>query len=194
MLVAALSGLPLPLVPLQLLWINVVTDGLPALALVLDPPDADVLQRPPRSPNEPMLWKAQRQFILITGVLQAAATLSIYLWALETRGLSEARNLAFSVLVFGELFRAFTARSTTKLFWEVGVLTNIRLLAVIVFSVLLQIALHHFPIAQRVLNTGPLSAADCVLTMGVALVPVAVIELAKLVRRWSGRSRIVKHV
>ena len=194
MLVAALSGLPLPLVPLQLLWINVVTDGLPALALVLDPPDADVLQRPPRSPNEPMLGKAQWQFILITGVLQAAATLGIYLWALETRGLSEARNLAFSVLVFGELFRAFTARSTTKLFWEVGVLTNVRLLAVIAFSVLLQIALHHFPIAQRVLDIGPLSTADCVLTIGVALVPVAVIELAKLVRRWRGRSQIVRHV
>ena len=182
MLVAALSGLPLPLVPLQLLWINVVTDGLPALALVLDPPDDDALQRPPRSPDEPMLGKAQWQFILVTGLLQAAATFSVYLWALDARSLSEARNLAFSVLVFGELLRAVTARSATRPVWAVDLFTNVRLLIVIVFSFALQILLHHFPLAQRVLDIGPLSAADCVLTIGVALVPVVIIELAKLVR------------
>ena len=183
MLVAALSGLPLPLVPLQLLWINVVTDGVPALALVLDPPEQDVLMRPPRSPNEPMLGAAQWRFILATGVLQAAVTLSVYRWALETRELQEARNLAFSVLVFGELFRALAARSTDKVFWEVGVFTNVRLLIVIVLSVILQYSLHHLEIAQRVLEITPLSARDCALTIGAALVPVTIIELTKLLRR-----------
>ncbi len=185
MLVAALSGLPLPLVPLQLLWINVVTDGLPALALVLDPPDADVLQRPPRSPDEAMLGLAQWQFIIITGVLQAAATLGMYVWALETRSIPEARNFAFSVLVFGELFRAFTARSTTRLFWEVGVFTNVRLLIVILCSAVLQVALHHIPLAQRVLDLAPLTLTTCVLTIAVALIPIALIEVAKLIRRRS---------
>lgn len=183
MLVAALSGLPLPLVPLQLLWINVVTDGVPALALVLDPPEQDVLMRPPRSPEEPMLGRVQWRFIVLTGVLQAAVTLSVYLWALETRELPEARNLAFSVLVFGELFRALAARSTDKVFWEVGVFTNVRLLIVVVLSVLLQYALHHIPIAQRMLDITPLSARDCALTIGAGLVPVTVIELTKLLRR-----------
>ena len=189
MLVAALVGLPMPLLPLQLLWINVVTDGVPALALVLDPPDEDVLQRPPRHPHESMLGRAQWQFILITGLLQAAATLSIFLWALKARDLTEARNLAFSVLVFGELFRAFSARSTTRLFFEVGIFTNVRLVGVILVSVLLQIALHHIPLAQAALNIGPLSTADCLLTMAVALVPVALIELSKLVRRRARGSR-----
>ncbi len=188
MLVAALVGLPLPLVPLQLLWINVVTDGLPALALVLDPPDEDVLQRPPRHPDEPMLGRAQWQFVIITGLLQAAATLSVFLWALRARDLAEARNLAFSVLVFGELFRAFAARSATRLFWEVGVFTNVRLLVVVVFSAFLQIALHHMPLAQAALQIGPLSAADCALTMALGLVPVSLIELSKVVRR-RGRGR-----
>ena len=187
MLVASLAGLPLPLAPVQLLWINVVTDGVPALALVLDPPDEDVLQRPPRHPDEAMLGRAQWQFIIITGLLQATVTLSMFLWALKARDLAEARNLAFSVLVFGELFRAFSARSTTRLFWEVGVFTNVRLLVVILFSVLLQIALHHIPLAQATLDIGPLSAADCALTMAVAVVPVALIELSKVVRRRNAR-------
>jgi Ca2+-transporting ATPase len=133
MLVAALGGLPLPLLPLHLLWINVVTDGLPALALVVDPSEDDVLQRPPRHPDEPMLGRAEWRFIITTGLLQATATLGVFVWALNARDLSEARNLAFSVLVFGELFRAFAARSTTRVFWEVGAFTNVRLLAVVVF-------------------------------------------------------------
>ena len=187
MLVAALGGWPLPLLPLHLLWINVVTDGLPALALVVDPPEDDVLQRPPRHPEEPMLGREQWQFIVITGLLQAVATLSVFVWALNARDLVEARNLAFSVLVFGELFRAFAARSTTRVFWEVGVFTNVRLLGVVVFSVLLQLGIHHIPVAQSIFEIGPLSGADCALTLLVALAPVTVIELGKLVRRWTRR-------
>ena len=187
MLVAALSGLPLPLLPLHLLWINVVTDGLPALALVVDPPEHDVMQRPPRHPDEPMLGRAEWRFIITTGLLQAAATLGVFVWALNARDLSEARNLAFSVLVFGELFRAFSARSTTKMFWEVGVFTNLRLLGVVVFSILMQLGIHYIPAAQAVFDVGPLSAADCALTLLVALGPVTVIETSKLVRRWGAR-------
>ena len=184
MLTAALVGWPLPLLPLHLLWINVVTDGLPALALVVDPPEEDVLDRPPRQPDEPMLGRSQWQFIAMTGLLQAIATLSVFVWALNARDIVEARNLAFSVLVFGELFRAFAARSTTRVFWEVGALTNARLLGVVVFSVLLQLGIHHIPAAQALFEIGPLSAADCALTLLVGLVPVTAIEVSKLARRW----------
>ena len=187
MLVAAVGGLPLPLLPLHLLWINVVTDGLPALTLVVDPPEEDVLQRPPRHPDEPMLGRAQWHYVIATGLLQAAATLGVFIWALSARDLIEARNLAFSVLVFGELFRAFAARSTTRVFWEVGVLTNRWLLGVVLFSVLMQLGMHYIPAAQAVFEIGPLSIADCALTVLVALGPVTVIELSKLIRRWHTR-------
>ena len=190
MLVAAVIGFPLPLLPLHLLWINVVTDGLPALALVVDPPEADLLQRPPRDPEEPMLGLEQWKFIITTGLLQAGTTLAVFLWALTARDLSEARNLAFSVLVFGELFRAFAARSTSRVFWEVGALTNLRLLGVVVFSVLLQLGIHHVPAAQRVFDIQALSLADCGLTLVVALIPVTVVELAKLINR--GRRVLVR--
>jgi Ca2+-transporting ATPase len=107
----------------------------------------------------------------------------MFVWALNARDLSEARNLAFSVLVFGELFRAFAARSTTRVFWEVGAFTNLRLLGVVVVSVLLQLGIHHIPVAQDIFEIGALSAADCALTLLVALAPVTVIELSKLARR-----------
>jgi P-type Ca2+ transporter type 2C len=189
MLAAALAGLPLPLLPLHLLWINIVTDGLPALALVVDPPETDVLHRPPRHPDEPMLGRDEWRLIVVTGLLQAGVTLGVFAWALDARDLSDARNLAFSVLVFGELFRAFAARSTTRVFWEVGVFTNLRLLGVVVVSVVMQLGIHHIPAAQAVFEIGPLSAADCGLTLVLALVPVTIIEIGKLFRRGLARTR-----
>jgi Ca2+-transporting ATPase len=184
MLLASLSGLPLPLLPLQLLWINVVTDGLPALALVVDPPEEDVLQRPPRHPDEPMLGRQQWNFIIGTGLLEAGTTLAVFLWALHARDLQHARNFAFTVLVFGELFRSFAARSTTRLFWEVGAFTNLKLLAVVVISILVQIAIHHVPETQAVFGIDAMSLTDVLISLIVALVPVTVIEMSKLVRRW----------
>ncbi|HEX2880348.1 MAG TPA: cation-translocating P-type ATPase [Polyangiaceae bacterium] len=189
MFVAALMGLPLPLLPLHLLWINLVTDGLPALALVMDPADDDVMHRPPRGPDEAMLGRGEWIHIGVTGVLQAAVALSVFTWAIEARGIQEARNLAFSTLVFAELFRAFAARSTTRLFWEVGAFTNLRLLAVVLISISLQLAIHHLPATQKLFEIGDLALADCAFAVLVALIPVSALELIKLVRRGIARSQ-----
>jgi len=183
MLVAAIVGLPLPLLPLHLLWINVVTDGLPALATVMAPTDEDVLRRPPRRPDEPMLGRAQWKYVVLTGLLQAAATRGVCIVAIDTRELTQARSLAFSTLVFGELFRAFAARSPTRIFWEVGAFTNLRLLAVVVASVAVQLGIHVLPATQAFFQIRPLSPADAALALGVGLCPVTVVELQKLVRR-----------
>lgn len=188
MLGASAVGLPLPLLPLQLLWINLATDGLPALALVGDPLANDLLRRAPRKPNEPMLGRPQWTTVIVTGLLQAAVTLSVFAWALESRDLAEARNLAFSVIVFSELFRSFAARSTTQLFWEVGAFTNLRLLGIVLVSGLVQLGLHHIPFAQRLLGTGPLPASDCTLAVALGLIPVSLLECWKLMRRITGRS------
>jgi Ca2+-transporting ATPase len=180
---AAVIGLPAPLLPLHLLWINLVTDGLPALALVTDPVDPDVMQKPPRRPDEPMLGRSQWAIIGLTGLLEASVTLGVFVWALRARNFQEARNLAFSVLVFGELFRAFAARSPSRLFWEVGVFTNLRLLAIVAVSVLLQLGLHHIPAAQALFETQGLPLSDCALALGLGLIPVSVLEMSKLARR-----------
>jgi Ca2+-transporting ATPase len=184
MLGASLAGLPLPLLPLQLLWINLVTDGLPALALVMDPPDPNVLRRPPRSPSEPMLGRAQWLAIAMTGLLDAAVALGAFAWALTNRDLAEARSLAFSVLVFTELLRAFAARSRTLVFWEVGPLSNLKLLGVVFGTALIQLLLHHVPAAGALLSAFPLSIEDCLLSVALGLIPVSILETHKLVRRW----------
>jgi Ca2+-transporting ATPase len=189
MLFAALAGLPLPLLPIHLLWINLVTDGFPALALVMDPTDEDVMRRPPRRPTEPLLGKPQWFSIALTAVLQSAVTLGVFAWALAERDLVEARNLAFSVLVFGELFRSFAARSDTKVFWQVGPLGNLKLLGVVVISVLLQLAIHHVPWTQTLFDIGTISDADCLLGFALGLVPVTGLELVKLGRAAVSRRR-----
>ena len=111
MLTASLLGLPLPLLPLHLLWINLVTDGLPALALVMDPPVPGVLDRPPRSAAEPMLGRFEWTRVLWVGALEASLVLTVFLAKLGEGDVARARSLAFSTLVFCELFRAFAARS-----------------------------------------------------------------------------------
>lgn len=182
MLVAALAGLPLPLLPVQLLWINLVTDGVPALALVMDPTDADAMRRPPRGPSEPLLGRDEWFTVGLTAVTQTAVALGVFAWALANRDGVEARNLAFSVLVFGELFRAFASRSARRVFWHVGALGNLMLLGVVFVSALVQLGIHHMPWTQTLFQIGDLSATDCALSVVLGLVPVTVIEVVKLLR------------
>ena len=115
--------------------------------------------------------------------MQAAIALGVFAWALDARGLDAARNLAFSVLVFGELLRAFAARDADRLFWEVGVFTNLRLLGVVAPSVLVQLGIHHIPATQDLFQIGALSLQDCMLALALSTVPLLVLESAKLVKR-----------
>jgi len=183
MLGAAIVGLPLPLIPLQILWINLITDGLPALALVMDPPDHDVLDRPPRRLEEPMLGRAEWTAILIIGAVQAAVTLGVFVWGLEHRQLPQARSLAFSTLVFGPLFLAFAFRSRRCVLWEVGAFTNVLLVSVVVLSVAMQFMLVSIPATQALFRVGSLSLQDWALAILLGLAPVTVVEVNKLIRR-----------
>jgi Ca2+-transporting ATPase len=187
MFAAVLLGLPLPLLPLHLLWINLVTDGLPALTLVSEPVSSAVMKRPPRPAEEPILRRREWWTILATGLLQAAVALTVFEWALEARNLEEARNLAFSVLVFGELLRAFSARDAERPFWEIGMFTNLKLAGVVAISALVQLAIHHVPATQKLFQIGDLSAADCAITVLAGMVPLALLEAAKVFRRLAGQ-------
>ncbi len=183
MLAASLAGLPLPLLPLHLLWINLATDGLPALALVMDPPEPDVMSRPPRASSEPMLGAPQWRRILAISLVEAAVVLSTFAWALERGDVGQARGFAFSTLVFCELFRAFAARSPRLVYWQVGAFSNVPLLAVVAASAALQIALPYIPFTRTLFDLHAMSPADTTLCLGLGLVPVSVVELAKLLLR-----------
>jgi len=182
MFAASLAALPLPLLPLHLLWINLLTDGLPALALVMDPPGADVLERPPRDPAEPMLGRPQWTWVVLTGLLEAVVVMATYVATLPL-GLPMARNMAFSTLVFSELFRAFAARSQTRTFLEVGAFTNLKLLAVIALSGAMQLSLTQIPALHDLFQLAPLDLRKSLIVVSLGLIPVSILELRKLVSR-----------
>ncbi|MBM4383829.1 MAG: cation-translocating P-type ATPase [Deltaproteobacteria bacterium] len=188
MLAAGLLGWPVPLLPVQLLWINLVTDGLPALALASDPIDPDVLQRPPRPATAQLADAAGLRTLLLTGALTAAVALAAFGYELA-RGaeLSVARNAAFSTLVFAELLRAFGARSATRSVFEVSLRSNLRLLAVVAASFALQLVIHHEPRVASVFATAPISLGQCVAQIALASVPLALLELRKLALRRTRR-------
>ncbi|MCB9742269.1 MAG: cation-translocating P-type ATPase [Alphaproteobacteria bacterium] len=188
MLGAALVGAPTPLLPIQLLWVNLVTDGLPALALAVDPPVPEVMQRPPRAPTEPILGRAQWHSVALSGLLEAGVVLGLYLWALEDHAPELARTLAFNTLVCSELARSFAARSPTRIFWEVGALTNLKLLLVVALSAALQLSLHLLPEARALFHLTPLPLELAGLALGAGLLPVTLLELGKLGWRALGPS------
>lgn len=175
-------GYPAPLLPIHLLWINLVTDGLPALCLATDPIDADVMRRPPRPRSQSLADRRTLLGILATGTLSAGVCLAVYLYGLETTSLETARTHAFAVLVFAELLRAYSGRSSTKPVWQVGLLGNVRLTLVVAASFALQIAGHHFEPLRAVLETSMLPWTDCAVLVLAALVPAAFLELAKVAR------------
>jgi Ca2+-transporting ATPase len=182
MLAASVVGLPLPFLPLHLLWINIVTDALPALALVTDPPATDALERPPRPSTEPILGGTQWRTILAIGAMEGAVVLGVFAVTLERETLEQARSLAFSSLVFAELFRSFAARSTTETLWRVGALTNVKLLLVVALTVAAQVSLYHLPPAQQLLGLQPLAAGQWALALAAGLCPVTILEVGKMLR------------
>jgi len=183
MLGAVAVGWPLPLLPLHLLWINLATDGLPALALAMEPRDPDVMKRPPRPADEPILGRPEWANILLTGFLQGLVTLAVFGWALRARSLSAARDLAFTTLVLGELFRSFASRSRTRSLWKLGLFTNRSLVLVVGLSVAAQLVLHFVPVTRRLFQLAPLDGADLARALGASLVVVTVLEINKWLRR-----------
>lgn len=182
MTVCVLGGLPMPLLPIHLLWINLVTDGLPALCLATDPIDPDMMKRHPRKRLESI---TDRRFLLtmvFTGILTAGVAFAVFDHYLQTANLETARTAAFSVLVFAELLRAFGARSVSKPIWRVSLLTNLPLLLVVILSFALQFWSQHNALFGGFLKISPLPTSDFLVLLVVGAIPLAVLELVKVVR------------
>lgn len=179
MFVASLLGLPLPFLPIHLLWINLVTDGFPALALVIDPVSPDVLKQPPRNPSDPILGRKQWLQIAAIGTLEAFITLYSFNMELSRNGIIQARTFAFTVLVFSQMFRAFGARSATQVERRAGRYSNLPLLTVISATLLIQVSIHYFDFTRRIFQIAPLSLRQILLAIPLGLIAVMVIEISK---------------
>jgi Ca2+-transporting ATPase len=182
MTVCVIIGLPTPLLPIHLLWINLVTDGLPALCLATDPIDPDVMKRHPRHQSERITNRGFLRTMFLTGFLTAGVAFAVYLYFLKQGNTETARTYAFAVLVFAELLRAFGARSETKPVWRIPLFTNVNLVIVVAISFGLQVWSQHNATLGRFLKTSSMPLTDCFLLLAVGAIPLLVLELVKVVR------------
>ncbi len=195
--VAILVGWPLPLGVLQILWLNLVTDIFPAMALALEPAAVDVMKRPPRDPEEPLMtfrfgWLIVWQGLLLSGCTLATFAVGMSWYGSEGNGLRHAVTIAFMSLALAQTFHAFSARSRWHSAFTSRLFTNGWLWGATSVCVLLQVAAVYVPFLQNVLRTVPLTGADWALIAGGSLMPVAVVELVKLLELWrrnAGRTR-----
>lgn len=185
MTICVVIGLPTPLLPIHLLWINLATDGLPALCLATDPIDPDVMKQRPRARRERITDGRFLPTMILTGILTAGVSFAVYLYGLGTETPELARTHAFAALVFAELLRSFGARSETRLLWRMNFLANFNLVAVVAVSLGIQVWSHHNEWLARFLKTSLMSFGDCLMIFAVSTVPLLVLEVVKWISRKS---------
>jgi P-type Ca2+ transporter type 2C len=175
MFLGMLLGLPLPLLPIQILWVNLVTDGLPAIALGFDPPERDVMMRPPRGESESIFSNGLLVLILFRGILIGFCTLAVFAMILNfTSNIDLARTGAFVTLVMTQLIHVFECKSEKKNIFEIPILNNVALILSVICSLLMIFAVIYIPSLQGVFKTVPLSIDDWIIVGGFsALGPVA---------------------
>jgi Ca2+-transporting ATPase len=192
--VAILIGWPLPLLPLQILWLNMVTDVFPALALALEPSAPDMMRRPPRDPREGLLNRRFLGLVAWQGAMLAILTLFAFDISLRwhgsgSDGIRRATTISFLTLALAQVVHAFNARSQQRSVFTTRLFTNGWLWAALLICVLLLLIAISVPLLQGVLRTVQPTASEWVLVASCSLAPLAIVELVKLAARRGVRSR-----
>jgi Ca2+-transporting ATPase len=182
MLLAPATGMPLPLVPLQILWMNLVTDGLPAVALTLEPPERDVMNRPPYQPDETIFGRGLGLHVVWVGLLMGLISLGIGYFAWR-EAIPEWKTLVFTTITLSQMAHVLAIRSQGDSLFRIGLFSNKWMLAAVSLTILLQVALIYVPVFQRVFDTRPLSARALLLSLLLASVVFWAVELEKWIRR-----------
>ena len=185
MLVSPLLGMPLPLIPLQILWMNLVTDGLPALALGVEPPERDIMRRKPRRLTDNIFGDGMAVNILWVGVVMAVVCIGLGWWLLNVHEADELhyRTMVFTVLTLSQLANVLAIRSNRVSLFTMGIASNKYLLGAVVMTIGLQMALIYTPWLANIFGTVPLSATDLLICLGLSTIIFWVVELDKLIRR-----------
>jgi Ca2+-transporting ATPase len=183
MTAAAFAGLPLPLTAVQILYVNLATDGLPALALAVDPPDSDLMQRAPRDPRTGIFTRPLVIQLLTAGLWSAIVNISLFSWLLRSgRPLTEAMAMTFVSLVLIQFFQAYNCRSDRFSVFR-RPFANRWLNAAVAWELLLLGVIVYVPFFQRLFGTFAMTSTDIVLTTAVAISVVPVLELVKWIER-----------
>ncbi|MCX7176926.1 MAG: cation-translocating P-type ATPase [Proteobacteria bacterium] len=182
---APFLGLPIPLLPIHILWINLVTDGLPGLALAGEPAERNIMKRPPRRPTESVFAHGMWQHIVWVGLSMGAVCLSLQAWAYHT-GSAHWQTMVFTVLTLSQLGHVLAIRSERESFFSLGATSNPLLLGVVIFTILLQLATIYVPALNPVFKTEALAPAELILCLALSSVVFFAVEIEKwLIRRGS---------
>lgn len=179
---APILMLPTPLLPIHILWVNLVTDGLPGLALAAEPAERGIMQRAPRAPTESIFSHGMWQHILGVGLLLGGLCLGIQAWAIST-GHAHWQTMVFTVLTLGQMAHVMAIRSETDPLWRLGLGTNKPLLGAVLLTFGLQMATIYVPFLNPIFKTEPLSLAELALCLAAASVVWIAVELEKAWRR-----------
>lgn len=184
--VAMLVGLPIPLKPIQLLWLNLLTDAFPALALGMEAKEPDIMEKPPRNPNEPIMDHRMKVQIAIQSIFMTMAVLGVFTFALNTSSnLQVAQTYAFATLIFSELLRAYTSRSETLSVFKIGVFSNKYMVGGTFISFLLLLLVIYVPALREIFDTVKLSIYDWDIIVLFGMIPFIAAEVSKIFLRKS---------
>ncbi|OGP13949.1 MAG: hypothetical protein A2052_02990 [Deltaproteobacteria bacterium GWA2_54_12] len=179
---APFLGLPIPLLPIHILWINLVTDGAPALALTVEPAEGDVMKRKPRPPEEGLFAGGMWQHIIWVGLLMAGITLFIQAWALKT-GHAHWQTMVFTVLCLSQFGHVLAIRSEKESLFTQGIFSNKPLLGAVLLAFVLQMATIYVPFLNPVFKTEPLTMSELILSLALSTVVFFAVEVEKYFKR-----------
>jgi Ca2+-transporting ATPase len=182
MLTAPFLGMPLPLLPLQILWINLVTDGLPGLALTLEKPERGTMRRPPYHPQESIFGRGMARDIIWVGLLMALVSLGVGYWAWSDGNLAW-QTMIFTTLVLSQLGNALALRSDRDSVFSIGFFSNPAMLGTILVTLALQLAVVYVPFLQVIFKTLPLAPRDLVICLVLSTIVFWAVEIEKLILR-----------
>ena len=187
MFFALMIGMPLPILPIQILWINLVTDSFPALALGVEPAEKNVMNRPPRDPKESIFARGLWQHIIWVGLLMSFGTLGVMAWGLKYDDLDHARSMVFFTLAGFQMFHVMAIRSERESIFTLGLLSNKALLGAVLLTFLLQLMITYTPILQRIFKTAPLSAVELFICVTISFSVFIAVEVEKAYFRLKSR-------
>ena len=179
---APFFGLPIPLLPIHILWINLVTDGLPGLALAAEPAEKNVMQRSPRRPQESIFAHGLGAHIIWVGLLMGAVSLFTQAWAIGT-GTAHWQTMVFTVLCLSQMGHVLAIRSERESLFTLGLRSNKPMLGAFVLTFALQMATVYMPVLNGIFRTEPLSTGELTLTLVLSSVVFVAVEIEKWVRR-----------
>ncbi len=179
---APLVGLPIPLLPIHLLWINLVTDGLPALALSVEPAEGDVMNRPPRHPRESIFAHGMGLHVVWVGLLMACIILFVQSWSIRA-GNMHWQTMVFTVLCLTQLGHVLAIRSERESLFKLGLLSNKYLLGAVLLTFALQMATIYVPSLNPIFKTAPLTIGELLLALAMSSIVFIAVEIEKSIKR-----------